>query len=225
MRYFKQKIENYLLRKKEKIWIKDLMLVLSYLEKEEVRYWIDGGNLLALVRNKMLLPHSKDSDIDLSMEWNRDQYIKMKNLRNYMIDKGMEVEVTYFGVVIKKYRYGRLALRFFNLLAKMSVDLHFFVYTPINISYFRKSGDFYWNTWLNEPGNDYVPRVVPEHLYKELSKITYKEIQLPVPKKYEEYLAYKYGDDWKEKKSNWIYYEDDGTIDKSWVDKKEYQNW
>lgn len=222
---FKNFKEKAILKSKEKRWFKDLLIVTSYLEHSKVKYWIEGGNLLAIVRDKKLLPHSKDSDIDLGMEWNKEQFYKIKNIRETMKFHGFKTNVSYFGIEIINYRGNKIFRSVLSRLSRFGLDFSWFTTTPISISFFRKSNGYFWNTWVNKPGVDFAPRVVPEKFYNNIDTIEFKGHSFPVPYNYLEYLSYKYGQDWNTKKINWTYYIDDGTIDKSWIDSKTYQNW
>jgi phosphorylcholine metabolism protein LicD len=56
---------------------------------------------------------------------------------------------------------------------------------------------------------------VPSHYFKNLSTIKYYGLEFKVPSTTEEYLTYRYGPDWKIPKKDYIYYEEDGAIRRS----------
>ncbi len=56
---------------------------------------------------------------------------------------------------------------------------------------------------------------IPCHYFTDLSAIKYYGMEFKVPAPMEDYLAYRYGKDWKIPKRNYIYYEDDGAIVKN----------
>ena len=183
-------VESRLFRIKEDIWLRDLSRVVDFQEKNDVPFCVDGGILLALVRDGRLLPNRRDTDVDLSVPWNSETYTKFKYLRREMAKYGMSVDVEYFTYKVKRKRGGILNGLISRVLKRMG-GLQFFVYTPVNISLWRESGDFVWTTWLNKPGVDYAPRVVPKHFYEKRNFVSYNGLKLPVPAQYEEYLSFK----------------------------------
>ena len=54
--------------------------------------------------------------------------------------------------------------------------------------------------------------VIPSHYFKNLSTIEFYGMEFRVPTKTEEYLAYRYGKDWKVPKKDYTFCEDDGAI-------------
>jgi len=56
-----------------------------------------------------------------------------------------------------------------------------------------------------------IHMVVPSYYFKNLSAINFYGMEFKVPAETEEYLAYKYGEDWRIPKRDWTYY-DDGAI-------------
>lgn len=57
-----------------------------------------------------------------------------------------------------------------------------------------------------------MPTSVPAMFFKDLEKVKIYGMELKVPNSKEKYLAYKYGDDWKTPKKDYVYYEEDCTI-------------
>lgn len=57
-----------------------------------------------------------------------------------------------------------------------------------------------------------VQKVVPSHYYTNLSTIMFYGMEFKVPAATEEYLTYKFGENWNIPKRHWIPSEDDGTI-------------
>lgn len=216
---------NYLFKKKEEFFLSDLEEVISCIEKCNVNYWIDGGTLLAIIRDDKLFPHLYDGDVDLGILWNEEQYYKVEKLKKILRKSGFELKVGYFSISIRRPIVKSFSLKVLNRLFKWHKGKNLLSKSLINISLSRVSGNYAWCTWMNKKGIDYIPRVVPLKFYENLEKIHFRGVSLPVPNNTEDYLSYKYGRGWKEKNSDWVYYKDDGTIDKNWISKKEYQNW
>ncbi len=61
-------------------------------------------------------------------------------------------------------------------------------------------------------GSKYVKVAVPENYFLKLSKIMFYGMEFKVPTKTEEYLAFRYGSDWRIEKKDYIFYEEDGAI-------------
>lgn len=53
---------------------------------------------------------------------------------------------------------------------------------------------------------------IPKHFVENLSTITLYNMEFPAPSPVEEYLEYRYGEDWKTPKKDYVYYEDDQSI-------------
>lgn len=58
----------------------------------------------------------------------------------------------------------------------------------------------------------YVQLAVPSHYFMSLSTISFYGMEFKIPAETEEYLAYKYGEDWRVPKRNWDCYKEDGAI-------------
>lgn len=61
-------------------------------------------------------------------------------------------------------------------------------------------------------GWKYVNVEVPRHYFENLSTIKFYGMEFKVPPPVEEYLAYRYGKDWRIPKKDYIYYMDDGAV-------------
>lgn len=219
-------LENVLFRHKQKVWLKDLAVVANYLNDRGLRWWVDGGNLLAIVRDKNLLPNRQDNDIDITMPWNRQQFEKLHDFRSFFEENGYNIEVTYFTLKVKRRIkiFGNHSV-FLRILKKFN-RLDYLIYTPIHISLFRKFDGYYLNTWLNNPCGDYLPRVVPCSFYEgELRKFDMEGVCLNLPPAPDSYLSLKYGSGWRIPTKGWVYGRDDGTINKDWVGSAVYHGW
>ncbi|PVX23827.1 MAG: hypothetical protein CW716_11240 [Candidatus Bathyarchaeum sp.] len=61
-----------------------------------------------------------------------------------------------------------------------------------------------------------VPVVIPAHYFENLSTINFYGMQFRVPSDVEKYLEYRYGADWRTPNKNWVYYRDDGAVNRNW---------
>jgi len=64
-------------------------------------------------------------------------------------------------------------------------------------------------------GSKYIKIIVPKRYFTNLSTITFYGMEFKVPSPVEEYLEYRYGKDWRTPKREYIYYEEDGAIQKN----------
>lgn len=61
-------------------------------------------------------------------------------------------------------------------------------------------------------GSKYFHIVIPSHYFTNLSTIKFYGMEFQIPAKSEEYLAYRYGNDWRTPKKDYVYYKEDGAI-------------
>ena len=57
--------------------------------------------------------------------------------------------------------------------------------------------------------------IVPAHYFTDLASMKFYDMEFKVPSQKEQYLAYRYGDDWRIPRKQWSGYEQDGAIVKS----------
>lgn len=81
-------------------------------------------------------------------------------------------------------------------------------------------------TWLRKPvaqmamifykkfGEKDVSWVIPSNYFTNLSTMKFYGLEFKIPSETEEYLAYRYGKDWKTPRMNWRTERDDGTVGK-----------
>lgn len=67
-------------------------------------------------------------------------------------------------------------------------------------------------TIYDKAGTKAVPWVVPTHYIAGLSKILFLGIELNIPDKAEEYLSFRYGEDWRVPRQDWITTRDDNAV-------------
>jgi len=86
------------------------------------------------------------------------------------------------------------------------------VFIPLN--YRKKLCDLIYAIEKNF-GSKYIKIVVPKRHFTNLSTITFYGMKFKAPSPVEEYLEYRYGKDWRTPKKEYIYYEEDGAIQKN----------
>lgn len=190
MAEFKPKKNKYILDGKNgKIALKLLNEITDILDEHHVKYWLDFGTLLGVVREKRILPW--DDDIDISI-FEEDEKV--------MLEKVLPA--------IKKARYraytrrlkedvGPLKegdIRSFKIRNNRFFFLRGYVKLDIFIMY-KHQKDLYWYE-LGEPHS------LPQNLVSEFQMIDFNGKKYRVPKDYDTYLTHHYGD-WRTPNPNY----------------------
>ncbi len=198
----------------------------SFLREHQVPYCMDSGVLLGLMRDKKLLDHEKD--IDLQM-WIKDEE-KLCNIVPLLREKGYRITIWAYRGFIYQYR----------ILRDHEI--------PIHIMFFRKEGDWAWCPAGRATGNPFSGRLgkigykffigarkhlrerkvvtdvyywpwrvrrdlgtwwVPARFFENV--IYNSEFDIFIPEEWDEYLKYRYGN-WRAPNSNWDFWRDDGAL-------------
>jgi len=61
-----------------------------------------------------------------------------------------------------------------------------------------------------------IPLVIPKHYFEKLSTVPFYGMQFNAPAYVEKYLEFRYGINWRIPNKKWIYYKDDGAINRNW---------
>ena len=208
---------------RELAWITGLM------RQKGIRFWVDSGTLLGLVRDGKLLAH--DHDIDMGM-WADDRSLLEDSLPEVQKNGYRVLSRSYRGQV---YRYLFIPKRDSN---RLLVDLNLFriaeghawcplIYPkgnpysrPHPLYYLFGAVRFMINYIFERAPNLEVERWpwtlickvyawwVPQEFFREL---IFLEADLSVPKAYHEYLQYRYGQ-WEVPQKEWDFYRQDGGI-------------
>ena len=166
----------------------------------DIPYWLEGGTLLGIIRENRILPW--DNDLDISMN-KTDQkklfrvYIKLK-LKGYRISfKRYKRDIGPF----KKGEFRMLKIRNYKpFLRRGDVVMDIFVK--------RKVGDdYFWTVGVKKP----VLKSSPAKFTDTLDWIDFRNTKYMIPKDYNGYLSYRYGD-WKTPVKTWDFKKDDNAI-------------
>lgn len=198
----------------------NLHTIAEQLNDIQVKYWVDSGTLLGMVRNRSLL--EGDWDIDIGTVY--DDVEKIQKLEDKLGNKYTVSKYMYHGNIHK---------------IKFSKDSE----RTIDINIFRKEGDYLWcpaikrshdinSTILNTLARIYKiiyrKKDVWESKDPVIDRITadpktwvypkkYFEPHLgnlygfPIPNSPEKYLEYRYGE-WQVPDPEWNYWEDDNAL-------------
>ncbi|MBU0994518.1 MAG: LicD family protein [Proteobacteria bacterium] len=177
--------------------LKLLDRVTGCLDKSQVSYWLEGGTLLGVVRENRLLPW--DNDLDISVKENDYEKLiqcipKIKKLGYRVKTKSFEKDDPPFNkdkIRIIKVR----SRRFFFFRGKVCLDIFI---------KFRKDEIYYWRVKDTK-------KSVPAEFYNELVTWPFNHKTYFVPKDYDGYLTYRYGN-WRIPVKEWDTFSDDKAL-------------
>lgn len=149
----------------------------------------------------------KKNNIDLCIE----PYVLIKNeaKRTFLLEK-RNIFTIYSGklinIISKSYQQNlknnysfkkKLLLLVLNLIPLKCVE----IFKNI-LLYFYKKG---------RVSIEYIPAGIPAQFFRKFSKIRFYDMEFNIPKNYEKYLSFRYGDNWRIPKKKWIHYKNDGS--------------
>jgi hypothetical protein len=210
----------------------ELAWITRLLAQKGIRFWVDSGTLLGLVRDGELL--ADDHDIDMGM-WAEDQSL-LENFLPEVQKKGYRVRKRFYRGQV--YRYLFIPGRGSN---RLLIDLNLFraaeghawcplIYPKGNV--YSRPHPLYYLFGAVRYAINYIferaPKVeverwpwtlisnvyawwVPQEYFTEL---IFLEADLSVPKAYQEYLQYRYGE-WQVPQKEWNFYLQDGGISRT----------
>ncbi len=178
----KGKKDKYLLQGKN-LEVAEKMLedVTRILEKHNVRYWLDFGTLLGIVRERRLLPWDYDMDISIFEDDRQKVHdvvmpeIKKSNYRIYSRYHHIENHDVIKKGEFRAFRVKNYRWKFFRGYVNMDI---FVMY--------KKDDYHYWYELHN------IHRI-PSKLIEEFDTIEFNGKMYTIPKLYDEYLTYHYG--------------------------------
>lgn len=181
----------------------DAMLLLEHvctaLDNADVKYCVDAGTLLGIVRENRLLPWDNDLDLAVSrvelskldgpMEALRQMGYRVRALTHTREDPPMHLqEVRIVKVSVRRFYFFR------------GVQLDIFIKT--------KTDDTY--TWA-EGISRYARKSVPARFHDELGTIEFAGRDYPIPADADGYLTCRYGD-WRTPNKDWDHIHDDQAL-------------
>lgn len=173
--------------------------VCRILDENNIPYTLEGGTLLGIIRENRLLPWDNDMDLTIT-DNNLDKLIKIRYkfwLAGYRTRiRKSKKDMPHFpkGSV----RLVKIQTRFLLLKGYSLLDI--FVKKKVEDKYF-------WTVGIKQP----VLKSAPSHFYDDLIKHEFDGYKYSVPEKYEDYLAYRYGD-WKTPVKEYDFKKDDKAI-------------
>lgn len=203
---------------------------LRIVDRSAPEYWLDQGTLLGACRDNRFIEW--DSDIDLGIF--PQEVDKILSRERELKKAGFElVVISYRGKVhqIHLFRrqpsvnftvyhkdegcYRTLWLVPSNRMSRMNVRaLH--RKSPVHKAYqfaVKKIRSLVPKHVISRLFRDKVVACeVPSRFFEERNEMEFMGKTFTIPSHREEYLEFRYGDDWREPRPDWIYWRDDGTI-------------
>jgi len=180
--------------------MKMLADVTALLDRYGVRYWLEGGTLLGVVREQRLLPW--DTDVDLSITEHALPAL-LRSLLWFRL-RGYRVRVRRQQSEQGPMRRG--CVRMVKIYDRKAL----FFKGDLNVDIFVKyaAGDRYFWTVGTNPA---VLKSVPARFYEELAPWSFQGRPYTVPRDAEGYLTARYGN-WREPVKEWNFRSDDKAI-------------
>ncbi len=196
--------------------IRVLKIVIDTLDKYDIKYYLDFGTLIGAVREKGLIPWDDDIDISLVNEGDYKKIPKVleeiqrkstlrtylftfrpvdtrkrKKRRKEMIKKGKSVYKGYVTFTdIDNIRIAKIRTNKFWIFGRGNTCIDIFCKYKFNNKIY----------WLADGIENNVPL---EYMSKELTTIDFCGLKCSIPKDYDKYLTYIYGD-WKTPNESWV---------------------
>lgn len=204
---------------------KNLDKIFSLLDNCKIKFWLDSGSLLFLIRENEI---PINDDVDVSIIYDQDKFkkfydeikkLKLKHSLHFFKKKPFKLKIFYdesrlpidllifdqiHGFYMCPQRYHSIFyLKYISklvFLIKRVLNL----FNLKNATYtskkqiIKKSIFFNIGTWIYP--KKYIGNIK-----------LYKNTKIPIPEAYTEYLTYRYGD-WKKPKNNWVFSIDDGSF-------------
>jgi len=196
--------------------IKLLSIVINTLNEFNIKYYLDFGTLIGAIRDNGLIAWDDDIDITLlsEVDYKRipDVLKKIKNkykLRTYLFTfnssrlkrKKRKNEIYINNVTFtndENYQIAKVRNNKFWIFGRGNTCIDIFFKYKFN-------NNLYWMAYGKENS------IPIEYLYEELVEIDFCGLKCTIPKEYDKYLTYKYGD-WKTPKKDWTHENDDLSI-------------
>lgn len=170
------------------------------LDHKNIKYCLDGGTLLGIVREQRLLPW--DNDMDLTVFW-PDRF-KIMLWASFLRIYGYHVTFRRHIEDMPPFRKGDIRLIVVRTRKNMVQigDVHLDIFIKK-----KSNNDYYWVVGRAERRL----KSVPEKFYDQLDRIKFNDHNYSIPKNWDAYLTYRYSD-WKKQVKEYNYLEDDLSI-------------
>ncbi len=175
--------------------------ITTVFEENDIKYIVESGTLLGIVRENRLLPW--DYDIDISITEDYEQKVLALKWKFFMM--GYRFKPKYYKVDAGPFKKGTLRI--------IKVSRRKFLFFPKH----RICDIFIKRTIENEEENycwteNLTPAILkysPKRFYDEVTQIEFNGKRYLVPKDSIGYLEHHYGKDWRVPNKEWDYRYDD----------------
>jgi len=207
--------------------LKSLRVLVKIFDKLELKYWMETGNLLGVVRGGKLIPW--DFDVDIGVQYSLKRTNVPSLVKAELDREGFKTSYLYYkekGNVISKdfimadkEGYSHIDIHLYCLPVAVNAISAFFYYLP---SFVRKSiikfaHMTYFSNEKLRPKNSYerdiklvrtrlVQRMMPVFFCYKVKKIKFYDFEVKIPEKAEDYLYLNYGEDWRIPKEKFVTY-------------------
>lgn len=171
-------------------------------DKIGIKYVLEAGTLLGVVRENRLLPWDNDVDFTITKPYEK---ILIRNAWRFFL-KGYVVRLRRYRRDVKYFKKGEIRMvkisqrSLFSILKK-NVTLEIFIK--------KKIGDeYYWTVDTKNP----VLKAVPERFYDQQTKYIFEGMAFSVPEDYIGYLRCHYGENWRTPIKEWNFRTDDCSV-------------
>jgi phosphorylcholine metabolism protein LicD len=185
---------NTLEGKNGQIALKMLKDITNLLDELNIPYWLEGGTLLGIIRENRLLPWDNDLDISIKEDYYDLLISNIKRLKYRVRFKKFEKDDEPFKkdtIRLVKVRNSKF------LFFRGEVTLDIFIK-------FKKDSDYFWQVGKKR-------KSVPAHFYEDSIEWNFDDKKYLIPKEYENYLEFRYGD-WQTPVKEWNTFNDDKAI-------------
>jgi len=173
--------------------------VSGVLDAADIKYCLDAGTLLGIVRENRLLPWDNDMDMAVS----RTELPKLEAALDEIRALGYKARINKHvkddpPMLMTEPRIVKVWVPEFVFLRAVILDI--FIKTKVDDEY----------TWA-EGTKRYARKSVPAHFHDELTRIEFAGNSYPIPADAEGYLTQRYGD-WRTPKKDWDHIVDDKSL-------------
>ncbi len=171
------------------------------LEENNIKYVLEAGTLLGVVRENRLLPWDNDIDITVTEEYEK----KVLALKWKFFLKGYRFRPKYYQIDAGPFKKGTLRIikistRKFFFFGKYKI-CDIFVKRTIETDH----DNYYWSVGIKNA----VLKSCPKKYYDEVKEMEFNGKKYLVPKDEIGYLEYHYGKDWRIPVKKWDFKTDD----------------
>jgi hypothetical protein len=201
-----------------------LQWITGILDENGVKYWIDGGTLLGIIRDGELI--EGDGDIDISVF--PSEIKKLEKFEKVIKESGYSLRILKYGDKIFKVKYTphdnslrKLDFSVFRTISNGSVwcpQPHLKTSKSILAKLVIILLNYVWIKFMTVVSVDAFPW---KYMNTQLTWLTpgifinqtiiHEKFNIPVPEGYKDYLRYRYGN-WEKPADSWSFLRDDGGL-------------